>query len=533
MSHAQKAIPMALVWVLATQPASADPFFYPGFGATTIATRATTADRGGAPSLAANPAALADNTLQATASYVWAQPGLYIRRNPNPSLQNRIESESSDASAHLMRQQDEQNARAESNAENVEPIRGIYAGVAVPLAARGATATTSLGIGAYIPQGSLASVVLGGESTPQFVEYQDRNQTALLSAAVAHSFGHGWSVGAGMVLDLVQAQVNADVFMPLQISLLSDVILSDDPLIPSAAVQPRLTVSAAPRVRPIAGVLFAPSPRLAFGLNFRDESSGHVRAEGTLELAGGLADTARVPLSFDINTQFQPRRLSFGGSWMPTPAFRVLADVTWMQWSRYRPALASYSVVNLRNLGRSALAASGITDLGLLGGCVDIAAINMCLPTQDELLARIPDAISVKYTFDGARDIFVPRIGAAWQWAEHWSTMAGYSFRPSFESADGFTLTRVTTYKDINGEDLVERSAIEPNLLDNAQHEMSAGVTVQYAPFSLTISGLYAHMIEKKMPKNTAAAVTDFGYTGYAYGGYVAGGAIQAALTFD
>jgi hypothetical protein len=525
----------------------ADPFTFPGFGAESTALGgARVADEAGPASLAYNPAGLNTGQQQTMISYVWARPSLYVRQGENSELDQYLAAGpqgSSDPDYHLARFQRGVNKLKEHHAEAVPLIRGIYFGSVVPLALDQESAKTSLGFGVALPQGRLATIDLAGESAPHFVEFQDRNQAAAISAALGHDLPGGWSVGAGIVVDLIQADLGASVYIPVRFAI-TDILIGSDPLIPEAALQPFAKASVAPQVRPVAGVRWAPNEKFSFGLAYRDELHGRVDVTGKFVLAAGLESSAVLPWTIALNTHFQPRRLTAGAQWRPVETLRIETDLAWEQWSHYRPPLMGYRLHGVKNFARNALAAAGVLEAELLGSCLELGGAQMCLPNEQELLARIPDGIDVRYEFAGARDILVPRLGAGWRVAERVEVLAGYFYRPSIENSEGFTLTRVTTYEDLNGQDSTRREAVDINLLDNAQHGVSAGASWSYNTLTLSGSALFVHLVEKQIDKVESPVffqdrsradgkqVTDFGYPAYSYGGLVAGGMLQAALTF-
>ncbi len=527
--------------------AIADPFTFPGFGAQSAALGgARAAEKAGPASLAYNPAGLNSGKQQTTVSYTWAKPLLYIDRETPSDLAAYLEQGprgENDTAYHLIRFRTKVNDAQEESAEAAPLIRGVHFGIVVPFAEEREEASTSLGFGVFLPQGKLATVNLGGESTPYFVEFHDRNQAAVISAAVAHDFDGGWSIGGGVVVDLIQAEVDATMYVPLRFAF-TDILLTDDLLLPEADIQPQLQAHVAPRVRPVAGVRWAPSSRLAFGLSFREESEGRVDGEGRVVLGAGLPQPVELPLTVSLNTHFQPRRAAAGMQWQPLDRLRVQADLTWEQWSRYRPPLAGYGVDNLRDFAHAGLAAAGILDSGLLGACLGLIGNGPCIPEEEALLARIPDGVDVRYEFSGARDIVIPRVGFGWRFTDQLEATTGYYYRPSIESASGFRLTRVRTLKDVDGADVVERDEVDSNVLDNAQHGLSLGAAYIHGPFTFAATALYVQLVEKTVDKRNndvyyddrapaeGEQIVEFGYPSYSYGGSVVGGMLQVTLAY-
>jgi hypothetical protein len=520
----------------------ADAFSFPGYGAESVALGgARVADQAGPASLAYNPAGLNTGTQQTTISYVWAKPSLYVERDPSPGLDAYLAAgpRGRDPEYHLLRFRARVNDALEKNAEDASLVRGVYFGIVVPLARERADAHTSLGFGVFLPQGKLGTIQVAGESAPYFVEFHDRNQAAVISAALGHDLPGGWSVGAGVVVDMIQAEVDASVYVPLRFAL-TDVLIGSEPLVPAADAQPMMRAQVAPRVRPIAGVRWAPVETFAIGLSFRDESHGQVDADGQIILASGLPVPAELPWSVSLNTHFQPRRVAGGVKWSPIERSRLQTDLAWEQWSRYSPPLVGYSIGNLHEFVRNLLAASGIADAGLLGECMGV----VCLPTEEALIDRMPEAIHVRYTFEGARDILIPRVGAGWRASESLELLGGYYYRPSIESPEGFSLVRTTTLSNVGGVDITEREARDVNVLDNAQHGVSIGAGWTRGTVTVAATALYVHLVEKRVSKENngvdyedrsrepGSQVTEFGYPGYAYGGSMFGGMLQLTLAY-
>lgn len=528
--------------------AQADPFFFPGFDAESIALGgARTAGPSGAAAVAYNPAALNTGLQQTTFNYLWSKPVLHIDREPNADLNVYLRKGArgaDDSDYNQIAFRTRVNARLEQAAERVNVMRGVQIGIVVPLAPRGATSATSLGFAAFVPQGKLATLQLGGESAPYFVEFADSNRAAMLSAAVGHDFGSGLSIGGGVVLDLIQADINASLYVPVRFSIVEAVLLSDEPLIPNADVQPIARADVAPRVRPILGARYAPNGKWAFGMSFRDQSKGRVEANGNVTLSSGDGAASTLPWKMDLSTHFQPRRASLGAQWKPAPVVRLMADLGWVQWSHYQPPLAAYSVGNIRGFAREALRASGMLDAGILGACLNIGNGGPCLPTEAALLARIPTRVRVGYEFSGARDIWVPRLGAGWAVMDQLELLAGYFYRPSMESKGGFRLIRETTYSGLRGGTLSKRESIEANVLDNSQHGFSMGAAFKNGAFTVTLAGQYVQLVEKTVSndggdvhyadqaKSPGTQITAFGYPGYRYGGHMAGAMLKVGAEY-
>jgi hypothetical protein len=92
------------------------------------------------------------------------------------------------------------------------------------------------------------------------------------------------------------------------------------------------------------GGLFAHGDTWGVGLTYRDETYGafqSINVIATPTIAGAALPTLRIPLNF-LDT-YVPREASAGASWQIAPAVKALADVSWVNWSRYeRVARRSY-----------------------------------------------------------------------------------------------------------------------------------------------------------------------------------------------
>ncbi len=149
---------------------------------------------------------------------------------------------------------------------------------------------------------------------------------------------------------------------------------------------------------PQAGIQILPMPELSFGLTYRGQFAldNILTAQvGCPATSPGCAHDAQLtgfgmPFRgyFDLFTQsvnaFVPQQVSLGGSWSPTPEFRINLELTWVNWSSY-------------------ISPIGTSDITL----------------QIDLPASLRDTIRIPSNIAGTRpvaasfsDRFVPRIGA-------------------------------------------------------------------------------------------------------------------------
>ena len=493
-----------------------------------------------------NPAGLNKGRKQESEfTYMWMRPSLQIDRKPNDNLNKYlsqgdkwVNDPSEKTSYNVIAFKNDVNKFQERRAERVPLIRGYSIGLVVPLAEDRTESKASFGLGLYLPQGPISRFRINAPETPYFVEFDDRSQRIIIDTAVGVDVTDRLHVGGGASF-LVDIPVDMDVFVPIKFNVL-DLVLKKSQAGLNVSVTPLAQIELNPVIAPTAGVLWDATDNLSFGASYRDEVMAKVDAEATMHVETGTGNSTSLPASIKASAAFTPRQAAFGAKYKATEKLTFYGDATWSQWSHYRPPVAEFSVSHIKQLVSELIKGSGVDALGVLGGEIEFAGQPFAVPTTDEILKLVPDYVRVKYEFKGFRNIWTPRVGAAYAVNDEVTLMAGYFYRPTIEDKLGFRVIRTT---NVGGTVTVEK--LNQNTLDNDQHCVSAGASYKYKNYKLVATGVFMKLVSKTVDKENDFSLnfpdesgvqgiqtTAFGYPGYTYGGQVYGGMVQAQVAF-
>jgi long-subunit fatty acid transport protein len=542
---------LAACFVAAPTLALADQYSLIGSNAESVAQGgAMTAGASGAMAVFYNPAVLNKNRTQDSEfSYIWAKPVLSIDRTPHEPTDAYIAAgaqpgdDAYNREYNIIQYKRGVNDYQERRASDVPLIRGFSIGFVMPLAKVREESRFSLGVGVYVPQGPIMRQRINAPETPYFVEFDDRSQRLVANMAVGWDITDNLRVGAGASL-LMDIEVESMIFVPVQLDL-GQLIRNQGGL--DISVTPLANVAIPPSISPIGGVQWDISDSLSVGASYRHEVKSEVTANANISVSSGGAQPVIVPLHMSSSAAFTPTQIALGTQFKPLEQrLRLSADVTWSQWSEYRPPVAEFEASNLKNLASSLLEG----DIADLSEDVIINFAGLEIPLSqiiERAQAAIPNSVSQRYEFEGFRDTITPRIGAAYDVNPDATLMAGYFYRPSIISPSGLEVTRITRQDFGDGKPVVEeRTRVDHNTLDNDQHGFSFGSIYRYGSFRFGATLLYIHLVTQTVDKSADAELlpedearraqgtqtTAYGYPGYTYGGYVLGGMFQAGFTF-
>ncbi|MBN8612314.1 MAG: outer membrane protein transport protein [Deltaproteobacteria bacterium] len=269
---------------------------------------------------------------------------------------------------------------------NVDPARGLVLGLVVPGEIEGVR--FAFGLGVHLNDDYISRTRSLPSRRPRWEFYDNRPRRTFLAAHLAIRPVDWLTIGGGISFlsfstNTLSVRGELDVLMAERRSHLEHQILAD------------LTTIRYPQV----GVQVQPIPELSFGAVYRGQFALDSKllavvgceTPGDPFCSSGLNFTGfgdPFPGYFNLLSQavnaFVPQQVSLGGSWSPTPDFRLNLEVTWVNWSAY-----------VSPVGRSEIELT----------------IEVPAALRDRI--RVPDAI-VGTTPQPAlfEDRFVPRIGA-------------------------------------------------------------------------------------------------------------------------
>lgn len=257
---------------------------------------------------------------------------------------------------------------------NVDPVRGLVFGMVVPGEIAGLR--FAFGLGGHLNDERLSRFRSIDRGRPRWEFFDNRPHRPFLAAHVALRPWDWLLVGGG-----IGFQSTSTTILDIRGSL----------DLPRPNVDSRLKHSMIGDLQtiryPQLGVQVVPNDTWSFGLVYRGELDLRNRlfAEG---LAGitGLGDP--IPLYVLIETAsvgaFVPQQASLGAAFRPTPAVRLSAELTWIDWSDYRSSIGSSDVI-----------------------------LTIDLPPELAGVIDVPDSIASSRPIPaGLHDRFVPRVGA-------------------------------------------------------------------------------------------------------------------------
>lgn len=301
------ALPLAAALALAPSLARANPLDMYGFlSRSTALGGAVTADVGDVSAGYYNPAGLARlRAFRAELGYLYAAPMLTTDGRDN----------------------------------QVDATSGFVGGLAAPGRIFGLP--FAFGLAVHVPDARLSQVRALPQPQPRWELYSVRLQRLYIAASLAVSPWRWLRLGAGFVF-MASTRGGFDITGRLSATQPSNSALTH-------GVDADLTA-----VRYLqAGVQVDLPANVTLGLAFRDEFKLDTQLDATLRgniYVGGINDPRAlvIPgyygLQSHVMTAFQPRQVSFGAVWRMAPRLRAMADVTWVQWSRYENPTASLDV---------------------------------------------------------------------------------------------------------------------------------------------------------------------------------------------
>ncbi len=262
---------------------------------------------------------------------------------------------------------------------------GLTVGLALPLYQR-----LTFGLSAYLPvdvrfdaEGHVTGVgvrLARFQTTdpylPDYVLYQNRAQRFAVYSGLAFQVIPGLAAGLGVTM-LAGSE--------LEVNMKGTVTLAPGPPDsggdPTTEViletVPQLSMALVTRASPVAGLLWDPgtvSPALEnwrIGLSYRGESKMTAQAEINADLAvAAEIDTDDNPVTYgttvtgigtDVVGFFTPRQLTLGLTAHLAGRVRLAADLAWVDWSAFVPAMAELPESVQTMLGIDVLLASGRT----------------------------------------------------------------------------------------------------------------------------------------------------------------------------
>ncbi|MFO0712240.1 MAG: hypothetical protein U0353_20485 [Sandaracinus sp.] len=269
---------------------------------------------------------------------------------------------------------------------NIDPLRGIVLGLVVPGEIEGVR--FAFGLGVHLNDDYISRTRSLPGRRPRWELYDNRPRRTFLAAHLAIRPVEWLTIGGGISFlsystNTLAIRGNLDILMPERRSHLEHEIRAD------------LTTIRYPQV----GVQVQPLPELSFGAVYRGQFALDNKLQAlvgcevpddpfcTTSLSfTGFGDP--FPGYFSLLSQavnaFVPQQISLGGSWSPTPDFRLNVEVTWVNWSAY-----------VSPVGRS-----------------DIT-LRIAVPESLRDMIRVPESIMGSSPQPALfQDRFVPRIGA-------------------------------------------------------------------------------------------------------------------------
>ncbi len=260
----------------------------------------------------------------------------------------------------------------------VDATRGMSGGLAAP--GRIFRLPFTFGLAVHVPDERLSQVRALPQPQPRWELYSVRLQRLYIAASLAISPRPWLRIGAGLVF-MASTRGGFDISGRLSATQPSNSALTH-------SVDADLTA-----VRYLqAGVQVDLPANITVGAAFRDEFKLDTQLDANLRgniYVGGINDPRAlvIPgyygLRSHVLTAFQPRQVALGAVWRLTPRLRVMADVAWVQWSRYENPTASLEV-----------------------------ALDLTIPSNIPGLRQPSVPAAPVRELMRFRDTFVPRVGA-------------------------------------------------------------------------------------------------------------------------
>jgi long-chain fatty acid transport protein len=267
---------------------------------------------------------------------------------------------------------------------NVDPVRGLVLGLAVPGEIGGVR--FAFGLGVHLNDDYISRTRSLPSRRPRWEFYDNRPRRTFLAAHLAIRPVEWLTIGGG--ISFLSFSTNT-----LAIRGELGILGADSRL--EHEIRADLTTIRYPQV----GVQVQPLPELSFGALYRGQFAldNKLLAVVGCEMPGdpfcrtGLDFTGfgdPFPGYFSLLSQavnaFVPQQVSLGGSWSPTTDFRLNVEVTWVNWSAY-------------------VSPVGLSDITL----------RIQVPESLRDMIRVPESIAGTTPQPALfEDRFVPRIGA-------------------------------------------------------------------------------------------------------------------------
>lgn len=274
--------------------------------------------------------------------------------------------------------------RVNGESSNVDSLHGAVMGLVVP--GRIGDFRFAFGLAVHLPDDAVSRTRSLPHATPRWELYDNRGHRAFIAANLAIRPVDWLLIGGG--ISFLSLSSNA-------LTLRGDLDIAHPA---GSHVESSLLANLTTIRYPQAGIQILPMPELSFGLTYRGQFALNniLTAEvGCAAASPGCSHDAQLsgfgtPFRgyFDLFTQsvnaFVPQQLSLGGSWSPTPEFRINLEVTWVNWSSY-------------------ISPIGTSDITL----------QIDLPPSLRDTIRIPSSIAgTRPIAANFSDRFVPRVGA-------------------------------------------------------------------------------------------------------------------------
>lgn len=212
---------------------------------------------------------------------------------------------------------------------DVLDARGTSMGLAIPLPL--GRLRPAFGVALYLPDQFIARIRLVPPTEPHFIRLDNDPHRVVIEPVLALGIGEQLSIGAGATL-LGAARADGITF---------DVGVVAGEKVGESALDASLPIRAAP----LAGILYAPHPRVRTALSYRGQLSLDVAIDilANVDVADVVAGDALV--SIRASNYFTPQRVSAGVAVDPLADLTLSADVAWHDWSAYPAGVADLRVL--------------------------------------------------------------------------------------------------------------------------------------------------------------------------------------------
>ena len=344
----------------------------------------------------------------------------------------------------------------------------------------------ALGVVTFFPIEQLAYMDTGHSFEPEYVLYRSRTQRPQIEVGLGARFSHGLALGIGFH-SAFNLTGNGTLFVNTQDNTISTM---------------RFTASMKPKMAPYAGIYFAPQGEDRQVYSLGAVVRAPVSSENQLKFSSGarvFGTFAAVDFNFDSKSTlfYDPLSFEFGGMISPAPGLKLVGQLDYQVWSRFKTPALIISQVQVSRCDSNDPADCPPGGLKISPGAA---------PSQEY------------------RNIWVPRVGVEKELGEGVVLRLGYAYRPT----------------------LLKGLPIGAgNYLDPSKHQLNLGLGLEFKKFlsyevasrldfALTYHLLKSDHVTKQAGTNEAGIVNDqkIGYPGYDVGGKMYGGAVTLSLLF-